>query len=59
METGILLKSLGCKATIPVTDRFLVELGGTQPVVSSLAASRNEYSMCNEATEIAEPLSPT
>ncbi|MFH1491207.1 MAG: iron-containing alcohol dehydrogenase [Pseudomonadota bacterium] len=50
-DTGNLLKGLGCKETLLVTDRLLVELGVIEPVTSSLDACPIEYTLCDEVTE--------
>ncbi len=49
-ESGRLLKDLGCKTTLVVTDKLLVDLGILKPVTTSLDASNIAYTVCDEVT---------
>jgi alcohol dehydrogenase class IV len=49
-ESGRLLKNLGCKSTLVVTDKLLVDLGMLKPITSSLNASKITYTVCDEVT---------
>ena len=49
-EAGRLLKNLGCKTTLVVTDKLLVDLGVLKPVTTSLDASNISYTICDEVT---------
>ena len=49
-ESGQLLKNLGCKTTLVVTDKLLVDLGILKPVTTSLDASNIAYTICDEVT---------
>ena len=49
-ESGRLLKNLGCKTTLVVTDKLLVDLGILNPITTSLDASNIAYTICDEVT---------
>ncbi len=49
-ESGRLLKNLGCKTTLVVTDKLLVDLGILKPITTSLDASNITYTVCDEVT---------
>ncbi|MBN2062803.1 MAG: iron-containing alcohol dehydrogenase [Deltaproteobacteria bacterium] len=49
-ETGKILKELGCKKTLLVTDGLLIKLGVVRPVIESLQASKIEYTVCDEVS---------
>ena len=49
-ETGSILKDLGCKKTLLVTDRLLVDLGIVKGVVASLEDANNAYTLCDDVT---------
>ena len=49
-KTGSILKSLGCRNTLLVTDKLLVDLGIVEPVMGSLAPSHIDYTLCDEVT---------
>ena len=49
-KTGYLLKNLGCKATLVVTDKALVDLGILKPVTTSLDEFNIAYTICDEVT---------
>jgi alcohol dehydrogenase class IV len=49
-KTGSILKSLGCRNTLLVTDKLLVDLGIVEPVMGSLAPSNIDFTLCDEVT---------
>ena len=49
-ESGRLLKDLGCKTTLVVTDKLLVDLGILKPITTSLDAFHITYTVCDEVT---------
>lgn len=49
-ESGRLLKDLGCKATLVVTDKLLVDLGMLKPITTSLDEENISYNVCDEVT---------
>lgn len=49
-DSGRLLKDLGCKTTLVVTDKLLVDLRVLKPVTTSLDASNISYTICDEVT---------
>jgi alcohol dehydrogenase len=49
-ESGRLLKDLGCKTTLVVTDKLLVDLGILKPILTSLDASNISFTVCDEVT---------
>jgi alcohol dehydrogenase class IV len=49
-KSGSILENLGCKKSLLVTDRFLVDMGVVRPVIASLEASKIEYTICDEVT---------
>jgi alcohol dehydrogenase class IV len=50
-KTGDILKELGCKQSLLLTDAALVRAGVVAPVVGSLAAAGIEYTICGEVTQ--------
>jgi alcohol dehydrogenase len=49
-ESGRIVKDLGCKKTLLITDRWLLKLGVVRPVIESLNAFNMEYTVCDEVT---------
>jgi alcohol dehydrogenase class IV len=49
-ESGRLLKNLGCKTTLVVTDKLLVDLGILKPITTSLDAFNITHTVCDEVT---------
>lgn len=49
-ESGRIVKDLGCKKTLLITDRLLLKLGVVRPVIESLNAWNREYTVCDEVT---------
>ena len=49
-KTGNLLKNLGCKTTLLVTDKLLVDLGVIEPVTTSLEAFDIAFTVCDAVT---------
>ena len=49
-ESGRILKDLGCKKTLLITDRLLLKLKVVRPVIESLNAFNIEYTVCDEVT---------
>jgi alcohol dehydrogenase class IV len=52
-ETGRILKELGCKKPLLITDRLLLKLEVVRPVLESLNAFNIDYTVCDEV--IIEP----
>ncbi len=52
-RTGEILRGLGCKQCLILTDDSLLKRGVVAPVIASLASSQIEYSLCGAVT--AEP----
>jgi alcohol dehydrogenase len=49
-ESGRIVKDLGCKKTLLITDRWLLKLGVVRPVIESLNTFNMEYTVCDEVT---------
>ena len=49
-KTGSILKDLGCKSTLVVTDKVLVDIGVLKPVFSSLDEAGIKYSVNDDVT---------
>ena len=49
-ESGRILKDLGCKKTLLITDRLLLKLEVVRPIIESLNAFNIEYTVCDEVT---------
>jgi len=49
-KTGEILKDLGCKNTLLITDKILVDLGVLKPVFESLEAAGIGHTLCDAVT---------
>ena len=49
-ETGRILKELGCKKPLLITDRLLLKLEVVRPVIESFNAFNIDYTICDEVT---------
>jgi alcohol dehydrogenase len=49
-ESGRILKDLGCKKTLLVTDSILLQLEVVRPVIESLKTFNIDYTVCDEVT---------
>jgi alcohol dehydrogenase len=49
-ESGKIVKDLGCKNTLLVTDSMLVQLEVVRPVIESLKAFNIDYTVCDDVT---------